>query len=40
VLVARYQPQRPPAALRAFLDQVVIRWDAWSDALDCDQAQV
>jgi hypothetical protein len=33
-LVARYQPESPSPAQLAFLEQIVILWDAWSYALD------
>jgi hypothetical protein len=33
-LLARAQPMDPSADQRAFLDQIVILWDAWSYALD------
>ena len=36
-LMARYQPEPPSPEPRACLDQFVILWDAWSDALDRSQ---
>jgi hypothetical protein len=33
-LMARYQPESPSPEQLAFLEQIVILWDAWSYALD------
>ena len=33
-LIARSQPETPSEYQRAFLEQIVILWDAWSFALD------
>jgi len=33
-LMAQYQPEPPSPEPREFLEQIVILWGAWSDALD------